>query len=65
MENAQIVWDAQTCTHCLLCAEICPTSALPVANSRLQAPDQAACVLCGRCVIECPEDSLTITGLSI
>ena len=54
-------FQAQACTHCLACAEICPTSALSVSQNRLLGVDQKACVLCGACVSECPENALNIS----
>jgi ferredoxin len=55
----QVQFNPAQCTHCLVCAEICPTSALQVTALRLIGVDPPACVLCGACIVACPEEALT------
>lgn len=59
-EPRQLVWDEAPCTHCLLCAEACPTAAFNIYKRRLQGVDEAKCVLCGACVPICHVDALKI-----
>ncbi len=53
-----VVVDPQTCTACLMCAQVCPTGAL-LGHEHEEGVsldlDPRLCVACGQCVAQCPE----------
>jgi len=48
------VWDAEKCTHCLICWVYCPDSAIIVKDGKVQGIDYRYCKGCGICAEECP-----------
>ncbi|MCK4376126.1 MAG: 4Fe-4S binding protein, partial [Candidatus Brocadiae bacterium] len=52
------VVDADKCTGCGLCQEVCPTGAISM--DEVARIDRAQCTGCGQCVAECPEDALSL-----
>lgn len=55
---SQLRIDADKCTLCQMCLDVCPFGALAVEGETLEVSDQ--CNLCGACVPECPEGALSI-----
>lgn len=53
--------DEEACTHCGLCASVCPTGAL-VVNQATQLVDfiQEQCIACGLCVRACPMKAMRV-----
>ncbi|MDD5053333.1 MAG: 4Fe-4S binding protein [Sulfuricurvum sp.] len=49
--------------QCILCKEICPTSAIAITD-RLPSINQALCVGCAGCVSLCPTEALTLDDFS-
>lgn len=47
------VTNLDKCTRCGICAEICPTGAIPVDKPYLT--DDSECIFCGACAKYCPE----------
>ncbi len=52
-----------TCVRCSLCAENCPTRAIPKDNP--QTTDKAACISCMRCVGLCPHQARQLNGMML
>ena len=50
--------DAEKCTACSVCVDVCPTSAITV--DEVAVVDAEECTDCGACVEECPTDALSI-----
>ena len=48
------IWDAEKCTHCLICWVYCPDSAIIVKDGKVQGIDLKYCKGCGICAEECP-----------
>lgn len=48
------VFYAEKCKQCLLCAPVCPDSAIPVSNSKRSDFDYDHCKGCGICAKACP-----------
>jgi ferredoxin len=55
--------DPRTCTGCLSCVPACPVKAISSRDekrTRVVAYSSHRCVLCGGCVVDCPEDALEL-----
>lgn len=58
------LWDvdfievSDTCTQCGICAEGCPTGAIPSENSSVIDPEK--CITCCACIKNCPQHARTI-----
>lgn len=50
----RLVWNEDTCTHCLLCWINCPDASIKVENSKVIGIDNYHCKVCGICVEVCP-----------
>lgn len=55
------IWDAEKCTHCLICWVYCPDSAIIVKDGKVQGIDYKYCKGCGICAEECPPKVQAIT----
>lgn len=58
----QVHVNAQRCTLCFACINLCPTSALKAVDAKTQQLvfQESACVQCGLCVVGCPEKALSL-----
>lgn len=65
-------WNLKDCVSCIICVEVCPTSAIdlwrnaeamPDNNAKPDMPylaDPQACIGCGFCARDCPTDCITM-----
>ncbi len=63
-----IVYDAETCTHCGACTGFCPSGALHIADRTTMEVsfDPDACIGCEICLAACPARALSLAeGVSI
>lgn len=51
--------DAQKCTGCGDCVEVCPMEAITL-NDDKAVVDEDTCTECGLCVDECPNDAISL-----
>lgn len=49
-------WQQPSCTYCGLCAAVCPSQSISVADDTFKF-DSKTCVYCGKCVKSCPSDA--------
>ncbi len=52
-------WEAQNCTQCGVCVDVCPVYALSLEGQAIIV-DETQCVGCGLCVTRCPESALQL-----
>lgn len=48
------IWNAEKCTHCLLCWIFCPDSSIQIKEGKVIGVDLKHCKGCGICARECP-----------
>ncbi|MDD5967900.1 MAG: 4Fe-4S binding protein [Anaerostipes sp.] len=53
----------EDCRQCLLCAQACPDSAIPVNKNERVKVDLKHCKGCGICAKVCPFDAIEMEGL--
>jgi len=51
--------NAETCTGCATCVDICPVEAIKMENDKAII-DEDDCVDCGTCVDECPVEAISM-----
>jgi NAD-dependent dihydropyrimidine dehydrogenase PreA subunit len=52
--------DAAKCNGCRMCVEVCPHAVLEMVEKRATIRDRDACMECGACALNCPEEALTV-----
>ena len=50
--------DAETCTACGSCVDVCPADAIECGD--VAVVDEGLCTDCGTCVDECPVDAISM-----
>ena len=58
--NFQASVDAETCTGCQACEEICPMEAIEIDDDLVAVVDYNRCIGCGLCVTACEFDAMTL-----
>lgn len=59
---ASLRLDAARCNGCRMCVIVCPHAVFVVENRKAIIVDLDACMECGACAQNCPEDALTVTA---
>ncbi len=55
-----LVLDVEKCTGCQKCVEVCPHAVFEMVAKRAQIVDLDACMECGACALNCPDDALAV-----
>ena len=55
--NARPIFNAELCSGCRSCAEVCPAGAI-VVEKKITAVDALACTGCGKCLRVCPTHAM-------
>lgn len=63
-QAAQPSIDTAKCTVCGLCAEICPSFTLKLADGEITVDEgtEFGCIGCGQCMAVCPVSAVAVTG---
>ncbi len=59
-EAAKLALDADRCTGCGMCTEVCPHGAFVVEDAKARIVDRDLCMECGACALNCPAGALTV-----
>jgi ferredoxin len=57
---ATLELDPEKCTGCTMCVQVCPHAVFVVDNGKAKIVDRGACMECGACANNCPEEALTV-----
>jgi ferredoxin len=52
--------DEKACNGCEMCLDVCPHPVFVRHDGRVQVGAPDACMECGACVVNCPEDALSV-----
>jgi len=52
--------DVERCNGCSLCAIVCPHAVFEIAQHKARIVDLDACMECGACQKNCPEDAIDV-----
>jgi NAD-dependent dihydropyrimidine dehydrogenase PreA subunit len=54
--------DSVKCTGCKMCVIVCPHAVFVVEKRKAMIVDKDACIECGACAVNCPEDALSVNA---
>jgi len=55
-----LAYDETKCNGCQLCIMVCPHAVFTIENKRAKIIDRDACMECGACAKNCPEEALSV-----
>ena len=60
LQNAELSWTSEICSHCLQCVGACPHESIAFDQDEMLAIDQQKCARCGRCARVCTDGALVL-----
>jgi len=57
-----ISFDAEKCTGCKRCIEVCPHGVFDITDRKAQIVDKDSCMECGACALNCPVNALEVNA---
>lgn len=55
-----LAFDAERCTGCRLCTQVCPHGVFAMDGARAGVVDRGACMECGACALNCAFGAITV-----
>jgi NAD-dependent dihydropyrimidine dehydrogenase PreA subunit len=52
--------DVERCTGCRRCLQVCPHAVFAIDDGKARIIDRGACMECGACARNCPEEALSV-----
>ena len=52
--------DIEKCNGCRMCEKVCPHKVFAIENKKARIVDRDACMECGACAMNCPEEALFV-----
>jgi NAD-dependent dihydropyrimidine dehydrogenase PreA subunit len=59
-EPITLAFDAEKCTGCRRCVEVCPHGVFEMQNKRAALVDRGACIECGACKLNCAWGAISV-----
>lgn len=60
LQNAELTWDQEKCSHCYQCTSACPHESIDFNDQNVLNINREKCARCGRCARVCPEAALVL-----
>lgn len=57
-----LTFDAQRCTGCGMCTDVCPHAVFVINDGRSAVIDRDACMECGACAMNCPAGAISVNA---
>ena len=52
--------DVEKCNGCRMCMRVCPHGVFAMNGKRASLHDKGACMECGACAMNCPEEAISV-----
>ena len=59
---ATLAFDAEKCTGCGRCTEVCPHRVFHMAGKKARIADKDSCMECGACALNCPANAIEVSA---